>query len=303
MGGASALLHWLLTVWSQTCLAAVAAWPWVSGLLDSNFTTSVVGAFAGALGGALAAARIEQRNARVEAALEDIRNSNAGVTIVTGIIGATIGLKRQFVVKLVADYDALQARHAAYVAEAAAKGKAQLEPFHFNPDMQTMSPQGMPISELADFMVRNAGSDPAGWTVFNTLRQSISNIDLILGQRNEILEEMRTAPPQARNDMVALYLGRPRADGNVDARYPELMKGLPAQVDDVLGFSKVLVEHLAERARSIAKENKMKGQLLQRADLPPWEKAGLFPDMAESYAMLSTVKGTAAATTEAKPNG
>jgi hypothetical protein len=144
-------------------------------------------------------------------------------------------------------------------------------------------------------MIANAGADPAGWSVFNTLRQSLANLDLMLAQRNEILETMRTAPSAVKNDIVAMYLGLPRSDGNVDARFPILTQSLPGQVDDGLGLSRVLAEHLAERAKGIAAQfPKKKAPPAARADLGPWEK--VFPDMTEYYAMLDTVKGVAGTT-------
>jgi hypothetical protein len=288
MGGAAPFFYWL-SVWDYVSQAVATAWPPLWAFLQSNFVTALVGSAAGAFGGALAAQRIAERNAALEAALTYVRNANSATTFAVGVANALTGLKRQFVVPLARDFKALVDRHEAHRVLAASN--AAMPPFHFNPDMKFITAPATPINELGDVLRATAGDDPAAWMIFQMLRSILSTLDQMLAQRNAVLEEMRTLPPARRLDAVALYLGTPRADGNTDGRHVEIMKELLRVVDDALGFSRVLAEHIAERATKSANQFGRKAPKVRPADFSRADALGVFPDMKEFRDELARIRG------------
>lgn len=288
MLGSSHFLHWLSTVWAHVGQAVATAWPPIWAFLESNFITALAGSAAGAFGGAFAAQRIAERNASFEETLTYVRNSNSATTFAVGVANELTGLKRQFVVPLARDFTALVDRHEAHRVLAA---NAAMPPFHFNPDMKFIAAPATPINELGDILRATAGEDPVAWMIFQMLRSIIATLDNMLAQRNEVLEEMRTLPPDRRLDAVALYLGIPRADGNTDGRHVEIMKELPRVVDDALGFSRVLAEHMAERATTVASQFGKKAPKVRPADFSRADALGVFPEMQEFRDELARVRG------------
>jgi hypothetical protein len=285
----SQILNWLSGAWLWAKQAAIAAWPIVQAVLNSDFTKALAGAGMGAWAGAWAAQRIAARNAKFEAALTDVRNANSAVTFAIGVANALTGLKRQFVAPLARDFNALVERHNAYL-DMAAEDPA-IKPFRSDLDLKFVSPPETPVNELGDVLRANAGSDPAAWLIFQTLRQIIANIDKMLRDRNAVLEEMRTTPSERSDYMVAAYLGVKRSDGNTDSRHAAIMKELPRNVDDGLGFARVLAEHISARAKKEAEQFGKKAPPVRPADFSRADELDVYPDMEEYREQAARLRG------------
>lgn len=285
----SPFLHWLSTSWNQLSPATAALWPPICAFLNSSFTTALAGAGLGAAAGAWSAQEIAKRDAAFEAALEDIRNLNSAITFASGIINSLTGLKRQFVVPFDQDHKQLLSSYEAY--RALAGTNASQEPFRFNPDLRTLPPPEISTDELSDVLRRNTGNDPAAWLIFQTLREILATVKTVIIQRNQVIEEMRALPDDQSFKVVAMCIGLPLAGGYIDGRYAELMKHLPRVVDDVLGFSRVLVEHLSERAEKIARQFGKKAPKIRSVDFRVGDQLAVFPDMTEFREEVARIRG------------
>jgi gas vesicle protein len=267
-------------------LARVAA-----DVLNSNFGTALVGAAAGAVAGAWAAQLIASRVERRKAQREDIRNANAAVNLAAGIVNSYIGVKRQFILPMVADLRETGARFDAYKEEVKTKGLNAVEPFEFKTEFRTFSPVQTPIGHLQEILFNKVSADHFMLSAYQLLAQAIGNGTDTLAQRNAMVEQFRDAPAGATPLIVLLYLGRPRPDGPADERYPNFVKGLQDQADDCIIFGKALAERLSSHAQTVSREYGHGAPKPAVVDFSRPEKLGLLPDEARYKDLMAALRG------------
>jgi hypothetical protein len=267
----------------------------VWNFLNSNFGTALVTAAAGAAAGAIAGACVAQmiatRAERRKVQIEEIRNTNAAINLAAGIVNSYVGIKRQFVLPMVKDLEDTAASHAAWRVNAEAMAPQQPEPFEFKTEFRIFSPAPTPIDHLREILFNRVASDNFTLSIYQLLSQALANAEDTLAQRNAMVDEFRRAPPRATPHVVRLYLGLPRPDGPADERYPNLIKGLHLQTDDVIMFGKELAQHLAERGRAVAKLYGKGAPKAASADFTRPERHGLIPDAAGYKVVLAALRG------------
>jgi len=69
------------------------------------------------------------------------------------------------------------------------------------------------------------------------------------------------------------------------------MKALPRGVDDALGFSRVLIEHISERATKVAGQFGKRAPKVRPADFSRADALGVFPDMKEFRDEVARIRG------------
>jgi hypothetical protein len=200
---------------------------------------------------------------------------------------------------MVADLQATSERYAAHLAEMEAKPRQAIEPFVLRTEFRIFSPIETSIAHLRDVLFDRMYSDDFMLSTYQLLAQAIGNGQDTLAQLNAMIGDFRNAPPGATAEVVRLYLGLPRPDGPADERYPNLVKGLAVQTDDVIAFGKVLAEHLAEHAATLAKAYGKGAPKTGRADFSRAAKLGLMPDLAEYSELFSALRGEGPRATDA----
>ncbi|MDB5482322.1 MAG: hypothetical protein JWO83_3375 [Caulobacteraceae bacterium] len=267
----------------------------VWAFLNSSFGTSLVTAAAGAAAGAIAGAWVAQmvagRAERRKAQTEEIRNTNAAINLAAGIVNSYVGVKRQFVIPMVADLKETGDRHAAWLADAKASVPQQPEPFEFTTEFHIFAPVQTPIDDLREILFNKVTSDNFTLSIYQLLSQAITNSQDTLAQRNAMVHEFRTAPPGATPQLIRLYLGLARPDGPVDERYPNLVNELRVQTNDVIMFGKELAQHLAEHGKAVAKQYGRGAPKAASVDFTRPERQGLVPDAAEYKILLAALRG------------
>jgi len=69
------------------------------------------------------------------------------------------------------------------------------------------------------------------------------------------------------------------------------MKDLPRNVDDALGFARVLAEHISARAKKAADQLGKNGPPVRPADFSRADELGVYPDLKEYRDELSKLRG------------
>jgi hypothetical protein len=114
--------------------ASIANWIW--GLLNSNFSTALAGAAAGALGAQL----IAERAARKHRLLEEIRSTNAAINSAFHIMNVVCTTKAQLIGPMMEKYTAQRERHKAFVS-AIGNLTAARRTYNFDVDFQSLQSQ------------------------------------------------------------------------------------------------------------------------------------------------------------------
>lgn len=255
--------------------------------INSNFGTALAGAAAGAIAGAWVAQSIAARSERRKKLTLEIGNTNAATNLATGIVNSHLGLKRQFVLPMIDEWKQTSDRYAKWSADAG----GITDPFLFNSQFRILSAMDTPIDHLRDILFNKVASDNFVLSVYQLFAQAIANSRDVIAQQNTMIEEFRTLGPGASAAALRLYLGLRWPDGSIDERYPNLIKALLTQTDDVILFGMELAQNLGEHAKAVAKEYGKGAPKAAIIDLTRPHNLGLLPDPKQYEDLLAALRG------------
>lgn len=243
---------------SETFLSSV----W--SLLNSSFSTALAGAAAGAYGAQIAAKRDNIRRAQ----LEEIRATNAAISIAISIANAFIALKSQHVKNLKESYDASFTKFHADRANG-----ANVIELRF--DLQDLPVTRVPIDALQDLLFHNL-SVPGNTILLGvTIGNCVESLANTILARHQIINTFKTGQMNERQK-AALYFGL-RTEAGTDASYQDAMKGIYNLTDDCILFSIGLSKALQAHGEKLAKQFGKSAPKINKPDFSKPEKEGLLP--------------------------
>ncbi|QLH73465.1 hypothetical protein [Rhodopseudomonas palustris] len=262
----SGLLSYLPN-WHETFEQIKDAATSVRTVLESNFTTSLVGSLAGAFGGAWAAQKIAEKSKLRDELMREIRQTNAASSMVYGVANAHLGLKRQFVKELKDTYDKEQQKFANFLAQRASGAIPANQPYVLSVDLQTIKPLLSPVTEIKELVFDRISLTGPSLLLVPVLLSSIQALTESMEGRNKLSDDWRASNPP---NIVELYLGVPQG-GVVDRRYQMLIESIYRQTDDVIAFSTMIGEdlygHAIELRKQLRNKCKVEGPLVSTVDL------------------------------------
>ena len=225
-----------------------------SELLNSSFVTALLGSLAGAAAGAWAGAYIAQRIAARaslrEQLLNELRSTNAAISVAHAICEFALRLKTSGVQALKASFDR---QKAAFVElQERLRGDEVIQPnqFEIRADLQTITPFPMPSDVLQNFVFEKITLQgrphqltlqiPAVW---HSLSEAIINRNQIISEFKEMYG-LGNMPPH-------IYFGTPDQRGHVDARYSTSIEAIYQQIEDCIWFAKTLGEDLQQHGQTV----------------------------------------------------
>lgn len=259
-------------------------WPVVTGVLNSSFTTSLVGAMFGALAGAMAAQKISDRVKEREQFAAQLRTTNSAMMSAFVVANAAISIKGQFLKDLYVSYIAQKAAYEEHILRVAA-GEALENSFDLKLDLRIINMQRVPIGVLETQVFDKLSIDGRPLALTAAIAGSLANLDEALSKRNELIAEFKSLRGAEREKVPAMYFGTRLPDGNMSTEYPDSVVGAYQYIDDIIFFSKLLCEDLHKHGNKIVSAHKNRfGKVKQKvttADFSLAEERGLLPDEAE----------------------
>lgn len=210
-------------------------------VLQSTFSTAVVGSLTGAFGGAWAAKKIADRSKLREELLKEIRNTNAAATMIYGIANTYIGLKKQHVKRLYEEYHSQRDNFELFLKSSQARMAPPRQTFQFNADLMTLNTPNSPTEQIENIIFNQISITGPVLFVTPILLQSIQSIRETFTERNMLINEFRAHG--STNPYVYFGIGH---DNHVDQRYMNTVNGISALNDDVIGLSIMIGEALSE---------------------------------------------------------
>ena len=247
--------------------------------LNSQFASGFFGAAFGAAAGAYTAEKLSKENERRKDLARRIKGLNTALVLSNGVLNAFVALKRQHVLPVNEELARIQRQFAQWKQDS--KITEGVIPFHFIADLRTMDPPLTLVEELKTVLFERCEPDSATLGLYQWLANAVLHTTTIIRQRNEVIEEMRSLPPGSDDAVVRLYLGLIRQDGNTDARHPTLVGGMLQQSDDVIAFSRTLIEHLLPQVRRDVALYGKSAPKAARANLSVLDDQGIMPDLAQ----------------------
>lgn len=244
---------------------------------NTQFFTSVTGAFAGAYGGQFIVEKIKNR----EILLKEIRNTNTAIIVTFDICNVFLGLKKQYVKPMWDKYDS--SKNAYSVAAAShSLGRINNEaPLRFVADFQTIAPFIVPVDTLQKLAFEGISLNGRLLNLTSTLSRAIYSLLASIVKRNQLIEEYKANGRIQDNDLVNLYFGLQDKNGDINNDYPSTLEAIFRQTDDCIYFSSLLCKDLGEHGEKLKKEYGEKSPKINKVDFSIEANIGLMPDSKE----------------------
>lgn len=268
---------------SSTAIAAVISW--IVGVANSNFTTALAGAAAGAYG----AQWITEKTQSKRRILEEIRSTNAAIMVAFGIVNTFCGLKRQHVARLSANFSTQRKQLLEFQKRRALGLLAPGEIFEFQADFQTLQLPPSPIDTLQKLLYEKISVTGRPLALVNTLAQTIGSLDGSLKLRNSVIETCK-AQSRSNDALVRLYFGLPDQRGHRDENYPHSVEAIATHTDDCIFFSKLILEDLVRHGEKLRPKMGSDAPKIHQPDFSKAIALKLIPDESQ-YADLLTSFG------------
>lgn len=257
---------------------ALEIWQKVASFLNSNFTA----ALAGALGGALAAQRIGDRSKQRDALLHEIRSTNAAIMVTFTICNSGIVFKKQHVKDIYETYTSKKAEQMEFQRRCAASQRSPDAFFEFQADFRALQMSVVPIDVLRTLVFEKISATGRPLALVATLVGVVASLENTINKRNALIERFQGSGPEGETQLPAFYFGLPYGPGHVSTEFPDTIKALYSQTDDVIFFSELLGKDLMTHGNRILdqyrKIAKVKEEKISSADFTEARNLGIMPD-------------------------
>ncbi len=219
-------------------------------VLNSNFTTALLGSLAGAFAGAIAAQHIVERNKTREELLKELRNTNAAAMASFTTCNAALRTKEQHVQPLYEQFQHDKAAVEAFKAERASGQPQRNDIFHFVSDMRIFPSPIIPIESLKDLLFNKLSVAGRPLSLVCAVEEASRGLEGAIATRLSLIEKMKSQviPKEL---IPSYYFGFPLPDGDISQEYPDLVFAIHSYTDDLAFFSYLLCCDLTAHAKKL----------------------------------------------------
>ncbi|HEU0070667.1 MAG TPA: hypothetical protein VFS04_05185 [Alphaproteobacteria bacterium] len=251
-------------------------WSVIINLLNSNFSTALLGAFAGAYGGQY----IVEKSKSKETLLAEIRHTNNAIILIHDICNRCISTKRQHLKETKETYDRERAGFIAF-REALQRGKiAQGAIYKLVTDFRILPPTETPIEILQEQLFEKTSPGAHALTLVTILKQALFALKDMMERKNDFIEQYKTlsASGQIKPMTAFQYFGVPDENGHLDESIKSFIDSIYILNDDCIFFSNRLLEVLVPHCEMLAEKFGKHAPKVIRPDFSKAEKLGLMPN-------------------------
>lgn len=247
---------------------------------NSAFTTSLVGALAGAFFGARAAQKIAERGKQSDLLIAEFRSTNAALTTAFAICNKAMAFKRQHAgpvyEKFCRDRETLEAYE-----RRAASGEGLGERFEFQADLRSLPAVVMPVQAIETLVFDKLSSVGRPLVLVNEFSTQLTALNSTIDTRAQLIVELGEVMSKSSSEFASRYFGISSAHVH-DTRYPDTLKALVEIANYLIFFSELLCIDLAEHGETLkkrARKLKLKIKLgdVSALDFSEARAAGLMP--------------------------
>ena len=212
-------------------------------VLNSAFTTSLLGALAGAGAGALAAQSIIERSKEKEALLSQIKSTNAATMICFLTFNAGVELKKQHVQPMYEKFEKAKQALQIFNEHSAAGTPQNNTEFVLQADMRTFSFPSVPIETLKDLVFNKVCAYGRPLALVFVLEQSFAGLRDAIAKREALIHRFANGSVP-KNLFYRYYFGLRLPTGDTNQEFPDLVSAIHRSVDDIAFFGSLLCEDL-----------------------------------------------------------
>lgn len=261
---------------------AVWFWEWFGNALNSNFSSSAIGSFAGAVGGAYAAQRIADKVKMRETIERQIRNTNSAILAAGDALNHYISLKRQLGVPLMKHYRDAQALAAKHLSDIEAgivpRGTKIRVP------MELVTLEKLPdnfVDPIVSVIRDKLSVHGQLLMIAGALQRSNDQLATTIINRNALIEKIANGDIQAGFSAVEIYLGLRNGAGHVNDVYLSHMNTFEKSLDDCIWFTNTISKLL--QLHGVKMRNQNRASLLKRLNIGRTDPKVAAPKLRNEY--------------------
>ncbi|MFK9007581.1 hypothetical protein [Pseudomonas pergaminensis] len=227
-------------------------WENIKGFANSSFTTSLAGAFAGAI----AAQRIAEKGKFRDELVKEFQATNAVISLAAGMASQAMALKKQHVRALKSAYDNDQKNFEAHKEKIFGRQIASNTTFEIKPNLLYLQEISPPIAKLQDIVLSRLSAVGRTISVVTALADSVGNLNGALSRRNELLNTFKNNQFPEGATFHHMYLGLPYGETHTNQEYGGSVEAISLYTDDIIFFSIKLCEDLRDHGETLKKRYK-----------------------------------------------
>lgn len=262
-------------------------WENIKGLANSSFTTSLAGAFAGAI----AAQRIAEKSKFREELVKEFQHTNAVISLATATACLALALKKQHVKALKNSYDDEQKNFEAHKEKVLGRQIAANTPFKISPNLLYLQEISPPIATIQDIVLSRLSTVGRTISAVTALADSVGNLNGALSKRNELLNIFKNKQFPEGATFHHMYLGLPYGETHTNQEYGGSVEAISLYTDDIIFFSIKLCEDLRNHGEVLKKRyrSRLRGSppRISAVDFEKPRQDGLVPKDEDYEAWLS----------------
>jgi hypothetical protein len=272
----------------QLLALGTSAGQWAWWLANSNFTT----ALAGAAAGAYAAQWIVGRRDRKRRLIEEIRAANIAIMMAFEIVNTFCALKAQHVRRLKQTFDA-QRKELDAVRVKSRTSSAPVA-FELKADFEALQIPQLPTALMQTLLFEKISIAARPLSLFMTLGRSIDGFADAVRQRQGVIDWCKQHAPLGDDVLIPLYFGLPNGRGQEDRTYPDSVEAIAGYADDCIFFSKNLMEDLVAHGKRMARRYGRAAPRIHEPDLAKAVQQNLIPERVHYADVMSALKTASA---------
>lgn len=262
----------------------------IGELLNSNFSTALLGSLAGAYAGAYIAQKISENKKDSDELLKEIRNTNAAIMMSFVACNTALILKSQFTHPLCARYKQDLLSLEEFLEQKATGQRQGNAAYEFTADLKEFSCPTISLGALKDLIFNNMSASGRALAVVIELDQSVKSLESAFKKRTQFIQG--TLDGRIPEDKLPhLYFGKPDAAGNINREYHDTILAIESSVDAAIFFSSLLCRDLTAHNEKLKVRyvNKFKKSApkINKGDFSEAEKIGLMPKETDYQDWLS----------------
>jgi hypothetical protein len=227
-------------------------WENIKGFANSSFTTSLAGAFAGAV----AAQRIAEKGKFREELVKEFHSTNAVISLAAAAASLAMALKKQHVKALKNSYDDDLKRFEEHIKKIRGRQIAPDTPFEMSPNMLYLQGISPPIATIQDIVLSRLSAVGRTISAVTALADSVGNLNKAISTRNELLNAFKNKQFPEGASFRHMYFGLPYGTRQTNQEYGGSVEAIYLYTDDIIFFSIKLCEDLRDHGEILKKRYK-----------------------------------------------
>lgn len=227
-------------------------WENIKGVANSSFTTSLAGAFAGAI----AAQRIAEKGKFREELVKEFQSTNSAIALAISVTSVALALKKQHINDLKSSYDADQKNFKAHKAKIENGQIAPNTQIEIKPNLLFLQGISPPIAKIQDIVLSRLSAVGRTIASVTALADAVENLNGALSKRNELLNSFKNNQFPEGATFADMYLGLQYQERHTNEEYGGSIKAISLYTDDVIFFSIKLYDDLQDHSATLTRRYK-----------------------------------------------